>query len=98
MAASNSASRPVHTWRDPAASFTSCFCYVHNYYSAILHKTSPTPIGPSTALLFSGINGLAVNASKLLSVPEFERFMFVLHKHFTKFAIDVQRPEGLEPN
>ena len=60
--------------------------------------TSPTPIGPNPGFLFSGINRPAVKVSKLLSIPEFQRCMLVLHKRFMKLAMYVQSSKGLEPN
>ena len=57
-----------------------------------------TLIGDTRGFLISGINWVAVNASKMLPVPEFERCMFVYHKHFTKFAMDVWRCKGVELN
>ena len=87
----------MHTWSDPAVSFTSFFAMCITNFPAIRRRTSPTPIGRTSGFLFSGINRLAVKASKLLSVPEFERCMYVLHNHFTKFAMDVQSSKGLEP-
>ena len=47
-------------------------------FPVIRHRASPTPIGRAPGFLFSGINQLAMKASKLLSVYEFERCMFVL--------------------
>ena len=58
-------------------------------FPAIRRRTSPTPNGCTLGFLLSGINRLAVNTSKLLWVPEFKRCMFVFHKRFTKFAMDV---------
>ena len=58
-------------------------------FLAIRRRTSPTPTGRTPGFLFSGISRLAVKASKLLSVSEFERCMFVLHNRFMKFAMDV---------
>ena len=65
---------------------------VHHFFAmyittfpAIRRRTSPTPIGRAPRFLFSGINRLAVKASKLLYVCEFERCIFVLHNRFTKF-------------
>ena len=60
-------------------------------FPVIRRRTSPTPIGRPPGLLFSGFNRLAVKASKLLPVSEFEGGMFVLHKRFTKFAVDIRR-------
>ena len=62
-------------------------------FPVIRRRTSPTPIGRTTGVLFNGINRLAVNASKLLSVSEFERCMFALHNLFMH-----NRFMGLEPN
>ena len=98
MAASDPASWHAHTWSDPAASFTSFFAVNITNFPAIRRRTSPTTIGGTPGFLFSGINRLAVKASKLLSVSEFERCMFVLHNRFTKFAMDVRSSKGLEPN
>ena len=67
-------------------------------FPAIRRRTSLTRIGHTPGFLFSGINRLAVKASKLLSVFEFERCMFLLHNHFTKFARDDRSSKGLEPN
>ena len=44
-------------------------------FLAIRRRTLPTPIGRTPGFLLSGINRLAVNASKLLSVCEFKRCM-----------------------
>ena len=60
--------------------------------------TSPTPIGPNPGFLFSGINRPAVKVSKLLSIPEFERCMLVLHNRFMKLAMYVRSSKGLEPH
>ena len=65
-------------------------------FPVIWHRTSPTPNGFTPGFLFSGINRLAVNASELFSVPEFERCIFVLHSRFTKLAMDVRKFKGLE--
>ena len=59
-------------------------------FPAIRSRTSPAPIRRTPGFLFSGINRLAVKASKLFSVPEFERCMFVLNNCFTNFAMDVR--------
>ena len=80
---------------DPAASFTSFFAMYITAFPAIRRRTSPTPIGRTPGFLFSGINRLAVKASKLLSVSEFEKCMFVLHNRFTKFAMDVRSSKGI---
>ena len=66
-------------------------------FLAIRVRTLPTLIEHTLGVLFSGINRLVVNASKLLPVSELERFMFVLHVQFTKFAMDIRRSTGLEP-
>ena len=60
--------------------------------------TSLTPIGPNPDFLLSGINRLAMKVSKLLSIPEFERYMLVLHNRFMKLAMYVRSSKGLEPN
>ena len=99
MTASNPTSWPAHTWSDPAAaSFTSFFAIYITTFPTIRRRTSPTPVGCTPGFLFSGINRLAVEASKLLSVSEFERYIFVLHNRFTKFAMDVRSSKGWEPN
>ena len=98
MAASDPISSPAHTWSDPAASLTSFFAMYMITFLAIQHRTSPTPIGRIPRFLISGVNRLAMKASKLLPVPEFEKCMFLLHEIFTKFAMDVRRSKGLEPN
>ena len=67
-------------------------------FPAIRRRTSPAPVGCTPEFLFSGINRLAVEASKLLSVSEFERYIFVFHNRFTKFAMDVRSSKGREPN
>ena len=64
----------------------------------IRQRTSPTPIGHTPGFLFSSIDRLAMKASKLLSVSEFERCMFVLPNRFTKFAMNVRSSKGLELN
>ena len=66
-------------------------------FLAIRVRPLPTPIEHTLGVLFSRINQIAVNFSKLLPVSKLERFMFVLHVQFTKFAMDVRRSKGLEP-
>ena len=61
------------------------------FFDMYLTTFPVTPIGRPPGLLFSGFNRLAVKASKLLPVSEFEGGMFVLHKRFTKFAVDIRR-------
>ena len=45
---------------------------------AILRRTSRTSIGRALGFLFSSVNRVAVNTSKLLSVTEFEGCMFMI--------------------
>ena len=59
--------------------------------------TSMTPVGRTPGFLYSSINRLAMNASKLFSVPGLERCILFC-KLFTKFAIDVRGSKGLESN
>ena len=56
---------------------------------AILRRTSPTSIGRAPGFLFSSVNRVAVNTSKLLSVTEFEGCIFMIYKRFRKFAMDI---------
>ena len=97
MTASDPASWPAHTMSDRGTSFTFFVMYI-TIFLAIQSRTSSTPIGRAPGFLFSGIDRLAVKASKLFSVSEFERRMFVLHNCFTKFAMDARSSKGLEPN
>ena len=96
MAAFDPASWPTHAWSDPAAFFTSFFTMYITNFLAVQCRTSLTPIGCTPGFLFNGINGLAVKASKLFEVSKFERCMFVLHKRFTKFSMDVRESNWLE--
>ena len=86
----------MRTWSYPAACLTSFFSFYIINFPEILCRTSPTLIWHTPVILSSGFNRLAVNTSKLLSAPKFKRCMFVLHKLFTKFAMDIRRYKELE--
>ena len=74
MAASDPASLPAHTWSDPAASLTSFSAIYLIVFPAMRHRTSLAPFGHTPGFLFTDINQVALNVSKLLSVPESERY------------------------
>ena len=91
MSASAPTPCPAQTSSAPVACWTSFLATYITIFPAVRRNTPPTSIWQSPRYLFSGINGLDVDASKQLLKPLFAVCMFLLQRVLMKVANDFRR-------